>query len=392
MTSNSIFNLISIDSFFNGILFLLIFNIKLCKKDKIEYYNNFILGVSIRYLYFIILWASSLFLSFLFYTEIDISILAIPIFVYLFYRKLYFNKIIDWLQKQTHEKVEYGVSILFYNIIQFLCKTILTEETNIKQIEITHFYKRVGIRKLIEFAQSFALACIYDYISAQYSYLSYVFQYNNFRDTYDKKQHILGLLNSKDWDQLFHSSTINLFFDIYKNSNNRQISKFIQYQIVRFQYKLLIFFSVWSIVDYLGNPWLIPFLFYYIYIDQWNNHSLLYLFLSLISICQQHFFLSILLFIIPTQHYYHVSHFFSKLQYDIISIGISVFSLLIVVYSVEFQLIFIALSLFLYRGACMRMVYFAFFGCFSNYACYHLGGLLLILIGFNVFVDNLKIK
>jgi hypothetical protein len=392
MTSNSIFNLISIDSFFNGILFLLIFNIKLCKKDKIEYYNNFILSASIRYLYFIILWASSLFLSFLFYTEIDISILAIPIFVYLFYRKLYFNKIIDWLQKQTNEKVEYVVSILFYNIIQFLCKTILTEETNIKQIEITHFYKRVGIRKLIEFAQSFALACIYDYISAQYSYLSYVFQYNNFRDTYDKKQHILGLLNSKDWDQLFHSSTINLFFDIYKNSNNRQISKFIQYQIVRFQYKLLIFFSVWSIVDYLVNPWLIPFLFYYIYVEQWNDHGRLYCFLSLISISQQHFFFSILLFILPTRYYYHVSNFFSKLQYDIISIGISAFSLLIVAYPVEFQLIFIALGLFLYPSACMRMGYFAFFGYFSNYACYHMGGLLFILIGFNVFVDNLKIK
>jgi hypothetical protein len=392
MTSNSIFNLISIDSFFNGILFLLIFNIKLCKKDKIEYYNNFILSVSIRYLYFIILWSSSLFLQFLFYKEIDISILAIPVFVYLFYRKLYFNKIIDWLQKQTNEKVEYAVSILFYNIIQFLCKTILTEETNIKQIEITHFYKRVGIRKLIEFAQSFALACVYDYISAQYSYLSYVFQYNNFRDTYDKKQHILGLLNSKDWDQLFHSSTINLFFDIYKNSNNRQISKFIQYQIVRFQYKLLIFFSVWSIVDYLGNPWLIPFLFYYIYIDQWNNHCLLYSCLSLISISQQHFFFSILLFIIPTQYYYVVSHFFSRLQYDIISIGISACSLLIVAYPFEYQLIFIVLGLFLYRGACMRMGYFAFFGCFSNYDWYHLGGLLFILIGFTVFVDNLKIK
>jgi hypothetical protein len=392
MTSNNIFTLISIDSFFNGILFLLIFNIKLCKKDKIEYYNNFILSVSIRYLYFIILWASSVFLSFLFYTEIDISILSIPLFVYLFYRKLYFNKIIDWLEKQTHEKVEHMVSILFYNIIQFLCKTILTEETNIKQIEITHFYKRVGIRKLIEFAQSFALACLYDYISSQYSYLSYVFQYNNFRDTYDKKQHILGLLNSKDWDQLFHSSTINLFFDIYKNSNNRQISKFIQYQIVRFQYKLLIFFSVWSIVDYLANPWLVPFLFYYIYIEQWKDNCRLYILLSLISIMNQHFFLSIVLFIIPTRYYYHVSNFLNRLKWDIISIGTSAYSLLIVAIPIEYQLIFIALGLFFYRSASMRMGYFAFLGYFSNYDYFHMGGLLFILIGFHAFVDNLKIK
>jgi len=392
MTSNSIFNLISIDSFFNGILFLLIFNIKLCKKDKIEYYNNFILSVTIRYLYFIILWGSSLFLSFLFYTEIDISILSIPIFVYVFYRKLYFNKIIEWLEKQTNEKVEIMVSLLFYNIIQFLCKTILTEETNIKQIEIMHFYKRVGIRKLVEFAQSFALACIYDYISSQYSYLSYVFQYNNFRDTYDKKQHILGLLNSKDWDQLFHSSTINLFFDIYKNSNNRQISKFIQYQIVRFQYKLLIFFSVWSIVDYLANPWLIPFLFYYIYIEQWNNHRHLYTFLSIVGIIHPYFFFSILLFIIPPRYYYHVTNFFCCLKYDLTSIGISAYSLLIIAYTIEFQIILIAIGLILYRGASMRMAYFAFFGYFSNYDWFHMGGLLFIFIGFNVFVDNLKIK
>ena len=43
MNSNNLLYLISIDSFFNGILFLLIFNIKLSKKDKIEYYNNFLL-------------------------------------------------------------------------------------------------------------------------------------------------------------------------------------------------------------------------------------------------------------------------------------------------------------------------------------------------------------
>jgi len=388
MTSNNILNLISIDSFFNGILFLLIFNIKLSKKDKIEYYNNFILSVSIRYLYFIILWISSLVLSFLFYTDLDISILSVPIFVYLFYRKLYFHRIVNWLEKQTNEKMEFLVSVSLYNIIQFLCKTILTEETNVKQIEIINFYKRVGIQKLVEFAQSFLLACVYDYVSTQYSYLGYVFQYNHFKDTYDKKQHILGLLNSKDWDKLFHSSTINLFFDIYKKSNNRQISKFIQYQIIRFQYKLLIFFSVWSIVDYAANQYLIPFLFYYIYIEQWHEHRRLYLLLSLIGIVHQHFFWSILLFIVPTRYYYRLFGFFKNLKYNLHLIGLSIFAILVVAHSVEYQFALLAVGLFLFPRFSLRMLYFVFFGNFSNNNYLHLGGLLAMLVITEIYVDN----
>lgn len=388
MTSNNILNLISIDSFFNGILFLLIFNIKLSKKDKIEYYNNFILSVSIRYLYFIILWISSLVLSFLFYTDLDISILSVPIFVYLFYRKLYFHRIVNWLEKQTNEKMEFLVSVSLYNIIQFLCKTILTEETNVKQIEIINFYKRVGIQKLVEFAQSFLLACVYDYVSTQYSYLGYVFQYNHFKDTYDKKQHILGLLNSKDWDKLFHSSTINLFFDIYKKSNNRQISKFIQYQIIRFQYKLLIFFSVWSIVDYAANQCLIPFLFYYIYIEQWHEHRRLYLLLSLIGIVHQHFFWSILLFIVPTRYYYRLFGFFKNLKYNLHQIGLSIFAILVVAHSVEYQFALLAVGLFLFPRFSLRMLYFVFFGNFSNNNYLHLGGLLAMLVITEIYVDN----
>jgi hypothetical protein len=138
MNSNSLLYLISIDSFFNGILFLLIYNIKLSKKDKIEYYNSFLLSIKIRYLYFFILWIFSIFLSILFYTEINISILSVPIFVYLFYNKLYFHKVIDWINKKLKDKIEILVSSTLYGIIQFLCKTILSEETNIKQIEIIY--------------------------------------------------------------------------------------------------------------------------------------------------------------------------------------------------------------------------------------------------------------
>ena len=99
-------------------------------------------------------------------------------------------------------------------------------------MELALFYNRFGFSRLNEFAQSFVVACVYEYISSHYQYLSYIFQFNNAtQDIYEKKQYILGLLNSKDWDKLLHSSTIHQFFYIYKNSNNRQISKFINYRL-----------------------------------------------------------------------------------------------------------------------------------------------------------------
>ena len=388
MNSNNLLYLISIDSFFNGILFLLIFNIKLSKKDKIEYYNNFLLSIKIRYLYFCILWLGSMFLSALLYKEIDVSILAIPIFVFLFYKKLYFHKIVDWMNRRLQDKIEYIVSATLYGIIQFLCKTILSEETNIKQLEIMNFYKKVGIQKLMEFSQSFVMACVYEYISSSYSYLSYVFNYNNFRDNYDKKQYILGLLNSKDWDKLFHSSTINLFFDIYKNSNNRQIAKYIQYQVNRFQYKLLIFFSVWSIVGYMNNGLLIPFLFYYIYMDVWKDNRKLYLTLSLLSIIHNEYFISILLFILPNYMYYKITGYISKLKYDYFRISLSLFASLIVIFPLEIQLLYVLLGAFLFPLHTLKMGYYTSFGFMSNYNLGHIMYLIIIHQFYELYIDN----
>jgi hypothetical protein len=388
MNSNSLLYLISIDSFFNGILFLLIFNIKLSKKDKIEYYNSFLLSIKIRYLYFFILWIFSIFLSALFYCEIDISILSIPIFVYLFYNKLYFHRVIDWINKRLKDKIEFCVSSTLYGIIQFLCKTILSEETNIKQIEIMNFYKKVGIQKLMEFAQSFVLACVYEYVSSSYIYLSYVFNYNNFRDNYDKKQYILGLLNSKDWDKLFHSSTINLFFDIYKNSNNRQIAKYIHYQITRFQYKLLIFFSVWSIVGYINNSLLIPFLFYYIYIDIWKENRNLFLFLSFFSIVHNEYFISILLFTIPNYFHYEIVNWIKGLKYNYYRICFILLYSLISMFSIEIQFIYLLLGLFLSPFITLNMCYYTLFGYWSNYTWIHIMILNIIHQLYEIFIDN----
>jgi len=179
-----------------------------------------------------------------------------------------------------------------------------------------------------------------------------------------------------------------LFFDIYKKSNNRQISKFIQYQIIRFQYKLLIFFSVWSIVDYAANQYLIPFLFYYIYIEQWHEHRRLYLLLSLIGIVQQHFFWSILLFIVPSRYYYRLFGFFKNLKYNLHLIGLSIFAILVVAHSVEYQFALLAVGLFLFPRFSLRMLYFVFFGNFSNNNYLHLGGLLAMLVITEIYVDN----
>ena len=388
MNSNSLLYLLSIDSFFNGILFLLIFNIKLSKKDKIEYYNSFLLSVNIRYLYFFILWILSIFLKVLFHCEIDISILSVPVFVYLFYKKLYFHKVIDWFNKKMNDKIEILVSSTLYGIIQFLCKTILSEETNIKQIEIINFYKKVGINKLLEFAQSFVLACVYEYISSKYTYLSYVFNYNNFRDNYDKKQYILGLLNSKDWDKLFHSSTINLFFEIYKNSNNRQIAKYIHYQINRLQYKILIFFSIWSIVGYINNNLLIPFLFYYIYIDIWKENRILYLCLSLFSIIHDEYFISILLFTIPNYLHYEIINWIKALNYNYYRISIILLASFITIFHLQTQLLYLLLGLFLSPTHTSYMSYYTFFGYFSNYNIIHILFLNIIHQLYDLYLEN----
>jgi hypothetical protein len=388
MNSNNLLYIISIDSFFNGILFLLIFNIKLSKKDKIEYYNSFLLSIKIRYLYFFILWIFSIFISCLFYCEIDISILSIPIFVYLFYNKLYFHKVVNWINKKLEDKIEFCVSFTLYNIIQFLCKTVLSEETNIKQIEIMIFYKKVGLQKLLEFSQSFVLACVYEYISANYTYLGYVFNYNNFRDNYDKKQHILGLLNSKDWDKLFHSSTINLFFNIYKNSNNRQIAKYIHYQINRFQYKLLIFFSVWSIVGYMNNNLLIPFLFYYIYIDIWKENWKLFMCLSFFSIVHYEYLISILFFTIPSNFHYEIVKWIKGLNYNYYRISFTLLGSFISLFEIEYQLGYIFLGLFLSPKLSIHMMYYTFFGYWSNYNLKHTVILQFIHQLYELFKDN----
>ena len=131
-------------------------NIKLSKKDKIEYYRSFILGTGVRYLYFLILTLISAILSCLLYVETDLTFFACPLFIYYFYNKLYYKHVVDIIYSKFRRTITDIVSGAIYNIIQFLCKTVLTEECSVRKEDIADFYERFGSKKLSQFGQSFS--------------------------------------------------------------------------------------------------------------------------------------------------------------------------------------------------------------------------------------------
>jgi len=246
----------------------------------------------------------------------------------------------------------------------------------------------MGSGKFLEFIYSFILACVLEYLSNQYSYLGFFFQFNRsiFNDNYEKKQHILGLLNSKNWDKLFNSSTINLFFDIYKNSNNKQISKYINYQINRFQYKSLVFFSVWSIVGFIDCRYVIPILFYYIYIEDWYEHSNLYVVLSFISLLSGEYFLSVLLFILPRSIYYKIVSWFKSLEIhlDYIVMNISFIICCYEWFIIPTVILACTLKIRYYKS----FLVYALLGFISGYNLTHMINIFLILNIYNIYLIN----
>jgi hypothetical protein len=246
----------------------------------------------------------------------------------------------------------------------------------------------MGSSKFLEFIYSFILACVLEYLSNQYSYLGFFFQFNRsvFNDNYEKKQHILGLLNSKNWDKLFNSSTINLFFDIYKNSNNKQISKYINYQINRFQYKSLVFFSVWSIVGFIDCRYVISILFYYIYIEDWYEHSNLYMFLSFISILSGEYFFSVLLFILPRNIYYKIITWLKSLEIHLDYILMNI-SFIICCYK-GYVLATIILALILKIRYYKSFLVYALLGFISGYNLLHMINIFFILNIYNIYLIN----
>ena len=114
MNSNDLLYLISIDSLFNSLLFILIYNINLSKKDKIAYYQTFLLSIRVRYLYFCCLLIISQILSILFNRNIDISLLACPIFTYLFYKQSYVHNIINLIFNTINFHIQKVICYILY--------------------------------------------------------------------------------------------------------------------------------------------------------------------------------------------------------------------------------------------------------------------------------------
>lgn len=394
MSSLDFLYLISIDSLFNSLLFILIYNINLSKKDKISYYQTFIISAKVRYLYFLSLFAINLVLNLLFYRSINISLLACPLFTYICYNKTYINRYVNILFTEINLRFQKLICYILYIVLLFLSKTILIEECTIKLSEIEEFYNKSGYNKLFDFLQSFVIACVYEYISVSYVSLSFLFQYKSgFNENYKKKQYILGLLNDKQWDKLLHSSTISIFFDIYKNSNNKQISKFIQYQLNRIHYRLLIFFTAWSLIGYLNKPYITPMIFFFFYIDDWRKHRLLYNVIALIAILNVFdFIIPIALYSIPCNWIYALLKNIQKISYDKnnIILSILIFLNIISITKVEYLFGYLVINFILFRRIFYKSMFFATFGYISSYNTTHMLYLLCMINLFDVFKINIK--
>jgi hypothetical protein len=394
MSSVDFLYLISIDSLFNSLLFILIYNINLSKKDKIAYYQTFIISFKIRYLYFFALFFVSKTINLLINNTIDISLLACPLFTYICYHKTYLNRYVNILFIEINVRFQKLICYLLYIVLLFLSKTILIEECNIKLSEIELFYNKSGYNKLFDFLQSFVIACVYEYISVSYVSLSFLFQYKSgFNENYKKKQYILGLLNDKQWDKLLHSSTISIFFDIYKNSNNKQISKFIQYQLNRFHYRLLIFFTAWSIIGYLNKPYITPIIFFFFYIDVWRTHRILYNLIGILSILNVvDPLIPIILYSIPCNWLYACFNTIQKISYDKnkIFLSIIVFLNIISFSKVEYLFAYLVINLILFRQIFYISMFLSTFGYLSSYNISHMLCLLCMINIFDVFKMNIK--
>jgi len=394
MTSVDFLYLISIDSLFNGLLFILIYNINLSKKDKISYYQTFIISAKVRYLYFISLYIINNVINILVNANIDIGLLACPLFTYMWYNKTYINRYVNILFGEINLRIQKMICYILYIVLLFLSKTILIEECNIKLKEIEDFYSKSGFNKLFDFLQSFVIACVYEYISVSYISLSFLFQYKSgFTENYQKKQYILGLLNDKQWDKLLHSSTMSIFFDIYKNSNNKQISKFIQYQLNRIHYRLLIFFTAWSIIGYLNKPFIIPIIFFFFYVDNWRNNRLLYNFIGIISIINiVNSTIPIILYSIPSDWLYIVIKNIRliSVRKDNILLSILLFLNILNINKVEYLLGYLVINFILFRRIFHINMFLSFFGYISAYDTTHMFQLLCVINLYDVLKINIK--
>ena len=152
------------------------------------------------------------------------------------------------------------------------------------------------------------------------------------------------------------------------------------------QYKILVFFSVWSIVGFIDSRYIISILFYYIYIDDWYEHRYLYIILSFISFINHEYFFSILLFIFPRSFYYKIlawiKSFEIHLDYVLMNLSFIIccyygFALYSIIYALTLQIRY-------YKS----FLIYGLLGFISGYNILHMLNIFFILNIYNIYIIN----
>jgi hypothetical protein len=307
---------ISIDSFYNAILFIIVYSINLSKCDKINFYQSLILSTQIRYLYILTIYLLNILINELFIINLDMSILVNPLITYLVYNKTRFRYFYSRVSEICVRRLKQVLCYLIYNILNFLIKIILEKDSKITLLEVEELCNKLQYEILLDFLRSFIISCLYEYISVSYKQLAYLFNYNNnFKSKHEKKQYILEIINDKNWQKFIDNKTISIFFDIYKTSNNTQISDYIEYQLNRFKFWFVSFCSVWSLISYSRLTSIIPIIYFYYQKDIYYNNKTIFILLSII--CFSNYFnyiLVLILFSIKVDYYYKFYNYLLNLN------------------------------------------------------------------------------
>ena len=126
--------------------------------------------------------------------------------------------------------------------------------------------------------------------------------------------------------------------------------------------------------------------------DLWKDNRVLYLCLSFFSIIHNEYFVSIAFFIIPNKAYYYVMNWINCLRYNYYRIGFSLLASIITIFQIDLQIGFLLLGILLFPKLSKKMIYYLFFGFFSNYNYGHILGLIIVHQLYELYIDNINIK
>jgi hypothetical protein len=317
------------------------------------------------------------------------------------YKNKYLKFRVDYFYLVLNNKLGDSICYLVYKVLNFLIKIILGETITIKLVEIKQVYKEIGYKKLADFFRSFVVACIYEYISVNYIHISYIFSYKTtLSSTHEKKQYIVGLINDKNWNKFMDSKTISIFFDIYKASNNKQISEYIEYQINRCKFLCACMFSTWSIVDYLEitskimyGRLMIPIIYFYFLKDIWVANKILYIILSLLCLLPINDYVLLVILFSIKPHYYIVVYKYivdNNINFWVILVD---FLVMLFIYSIGTKYIisvfFILLAYLCNIYYLVNIIIYVSIGMFSEYNIVHMIKIFVLSMGLNLlFLNN----